>query len=138
MHFCVQDGTKLEAIKILCFTWQKILEEALNKSLMFLRQLIFKRSLEKLVQLTFLFIYFLLFLTKCCKYVLILSHLKTVFENMYNIAQNCAHIYNTSFYLTYKCAKIRVLYIVRLERLSRDKQSSLFGQFVSCKENEVL
>ena len=35
-------------------------------------------------------------------------------------------------------SKNRVLRYNRLERLAKDKQSSLLGSFVSCEENEVL
>jgi hypothetical protein len=47
--------------------------------------------------------------------------------------------YIASTSVTHKYSpKARVLLYTRLERLARDKHYSLFGPFVSYKENEVL
>jgi hypothetical protein len=43
------------------------------------------------------------------------------------------------FFLTYELAKYaRVLNYTELERLTRDKHTSLLGPFLSYKDNEVL
>jgi hypothetical protein len=50
------------------------------------------------------------------------------------------HIYNTSFsFVTYEWAQqVRVLHKTRLERLARDKDSSLLVPFVSYEENKLI
>jgi hypothetical protein len=48
-------------------------------------------------------------------------------------------IFTTVIYFAiYKMAQNPVLHYSRLEMLVRDKHSSLFGPFVSYKENEVV
>ncbi len=68
---------------------------------------------------------------KCCEY-------GSFRLNIFFIANHWSYSQHSIFFVTYECGKKLVLDYTWLERLSRDKLSSLVGAFVSYKKMNVV